>query len=1022
MKRILLPVFLPLLLTSALAQQIRPPQANNGWWRYHPSRVLVRFRGAPQFHPGSGQARRLSERLNLFLVDNPQDVPVPEAIARYKRNPNVVYAEPDYQVQAVDTTPLDPMWAQQWDMTKIQAPAAWDKQTNAGDVVVAVVDTGIALNHPDLQANLWTDPVTLAHGFTCIGGTCTAGGDDDYGHGTHVAGTIGAAVNNGIGIAGINWAVKLMSMKFLDSTGSGSISDAVVAFNKIAELKTAGINIRVTNNSWGGGGYTQSLKDAMAQVESLGILDVCAAGNNGANADVSPLYPAAYDNRGIVSVAASDSNDASAYFSNIGLASVDIAAPGVSTLSTVPTGTCSLCDPSGYKLLSGTSMATPHVTGVAAALFHVNPSASAANIRDVILNPASYDALSDSRLKVTTTTGGRLNFAKALNNPLLSAPALNNFPAISPLSNITANSGDPISLTASGSDPDNDPLTLGWAPLVSGSAIYAQQLNNIFPTPPLNTNPVSFSAPSLARLAFAKYVASVADGRGGSASAAAIVEILANPNHGLPPAGAFTVSSNSIATGGSVNLNFRLTDPEGQSPMYWQAWFLSANVWGEMCCLTDATQNFNLTLSYSGTYRISVQGIDKELNLSPKYSDVVHVGGATGTPPTASAVVDKLEGVAPLTVNIDMTGSSDPDGSIASYGFYCADGLKTSTSPQGSCIYNDPGTYYLWTTVTDNQGLIDAAKTYITVLPGSSSPPPPPPPPPPDTTPPTLSITAPANGATVSGSVTVTASAGDNVGVTAVTISVDGTALCVDNTASYSCSWDTTKTTNASHTISATATDAAGNTGTAPSISITVTNVPPDTTPPTISITAPATGATVSGTVSVTASASDNVGVTAVTILIDGTTLCVDTTSPYSCSWDTTKATNASHTISATATDAASNARTAPVISVTVSNLPDPRAWFNAPVPNSNLSPVTITGQYTVQVGASDNVSLSLIELFIDSTNNRVASTSVSSTSGTLTYKWNTTHKSQKGNHTLIARATDVAGKSSSQTVSVMVK
>src|SRR5438093_1331386 len=1019
MKRILLPVFLPLLLTSALAQQTRPPQASNRW-RYHPSRVLVRFRGAPQFHPGSGQARLLSQQLNLFLVDNPQDVPVPDAIAGYKRNPNVVYAEPDYQVQAIDTTPLDPMWSQQWDMTKIQAPTAWDKQTNAGDVVVAVVDTGIASNHPDLQANLWTDPVTLAHGFTCIGGTCTAGGDDDFGHGTHVAGTIGAA-SNGIGIAGINWVVNLMSMKFLDSTGSGSISDAVVAFNKIAELKMAGINIRVTNNSWGGGGYTQSLKDAMAHVESLRILDVCAARNNGANADVSPLYPAAYDNRGIVSIAASDSNDASAYFSNIGLASVDIAAPGVSTLSTVPTGTCSLCDPTGYKLLSGTSMATPHVTGVAAALFHVNPSATAANIRDVILNPASYDALIDSRLKVTTTTGGRLNFAKALNNPLLSSPTLNNFPAISPLSNITANSGDTISLTASGSDPDNDPLTLGWAPLVSASAIYAQQLNNIFPAPPLNTNPVSFTASSLARLAFAKYVASVADGRGGSASAESIVEIFATPNHGLPPAGIFTVSSNSIATGGSVNLNFKLTDPEGQSPMYWQAWFLSSNVWGEMCCLTDTTQNFNLTLSNSGVYRISVQGIDKELNLSPKYSDVVRVGGASGTPPIAAAVVDKLDGVAPLTVNIDMTGSSDPDGSIASYGFYCADGLQTSTSPQSNCVYNDPGTYYLWTTVTDNQGLMDAAKTYITVLPGSSSPPPPPPPPP-DTTPPAVSITAPANGATVSGSVTVTASASDNVGVTAVTISVDGTTLCVDNTASYSCSWDTTTTTNASHTISATATDAAGNTGTAPVVSVTVSNVPPDTTPPTISITAPASGATVSGTVSVTASASDNVGVTAVTILIDGTTLCVDTTSPYSCSWDTTKATNASHTISATATDAAGNAGTAPVINVSVSNLPQdttlPSTWFIAPV-----SPVTITGQYTVQVGASDDRQLSLIELFLDSTNNRVASTSVSSTTGTLTYKCNTSLKSQKRNHTLIARSTDAAGnRSTQQTVSVTVK
>src|SRR5437667_8046039 len=128
----------------------------------------------------------------------------------------------------------------------------------------------------------------------------------------------------------------------------------------------------------------------MAQVESLGILDVCAAGNNGANADVSPLYPAAYDNRGIVSVAASDSNDASAYFSNIGLASVDIAAPGVSTLSTVPTGTCSLCDPSGYKPLSGTSMATPHVTGVAAALFHVYTSATAATTPHICLYPTIF--------------------------------------------------------------------------------------------------------------------------------------------------------------------------------------------------------------------------------------------------------------------------------------------------------------------------------------------------------------------------------------------------------------------------------------------------------------------------------------------------------------------------------------------------------------------------------------------------------------------------------------------------------
>ena len=176
--------------------------------------------------------------------------------------------------------------------------------------------------------------------------------------------------DNGIGIAGINWRVQLMSLKFLDANGSGYISDAVLAFDQVTALKQQGVNVRLTNNSWGGGGFSQSLKDAMARGEAAGILHVCAAGNSNQNADASPMYPAAYDNRGIISVLASDQSDAGASFTNYGLASVDIAAPGVSTLSTVPMGTCTLCDPSGYKLLSGTSMAAPHVSGVLAALFH----------------------------------------------------------------------------------------------------------------------------------------------------------------------------------------------------------------------------------------------------------------------------------------------------------------------------------------------------------------------------------------------------------------------------------------------------------------------------------------------------------------------------------------------------------------------------------------------------------------------------------------------------------------------------
>jgi subtilisin family serine protease len=246
---------------------------------HHPSRVLVHLRnGASRdFLPGSGPARAFPGDPNLFLVETPPGLAVAEAVRRYHANPNVLYAEPDFLVQAV-ATPADPLWNQQWDMVKISCSAAWDTQTDSGDVVVGVIDTGIAFTHPDLQGNLWTNPSDGSHGFTCMNGTCMAGGSDDFGHGTHVAGTIGAAANNGIGMAGINWKVQLLSLKFLDSNGSGYISDAVLCFQKVTALRQQGFNIRLTSNSWGGGGFSQALKDAMAQAEAAGVVHVCAAG------------------------------------------------------------------------------------------------------------------------------------------------------------------------------------------------------------------------------------------------------------------------------------------------------------------------------------------------------------------------------------------------------------------------------------------------------------------------------------------------------------------------------------------------------------------------------------------------------------------------------------------------------------------------------------------------------------------------------------------------------------------------
>src|SRR5262249_32257500 len=155
---------------------------------------------------------------------------------------------------------------------------------------------------------------------------------------------------------------------------------------------------------------------------------------------------------------------------------------------------------------------------------------------------------------------------------------------------------------------------------------------------------------------------------------------------------------------------------DGQQPIYWQAWFLSDSVWGEMCCLSSDTTTFNLPMSYAGSYRVSVQAINKSLALSPKYTDTIIVGGVTpGTPPISATNVDKVEGVAPLTVNIDMTGSAPGSAPISTYYFYCPDATQTQSTPKFSCTYPTAGNYYLWTTVKDANGLMDASKTYITV-------------------------------------------------------------------------------------------------------------------------------------------------------------------------------------------------------------------------------------------------------------------------------------------------------------------
>jgi subtilisin family serine protease len=346
--------------------------------------------------------------------------------------------EPDLYV-AASVIPNDPYFPNQWALNNtgqtggtpdadIDAPEAWDITTGSSSVVVGVIDTGIDYTHPDLDGNVWTNPGEVAgdgidndgNGFVDdVHGWDFANNDsdpfDDNGHGTHVSGTIAAEGNNGVGVTGVSWSSKVMALKFLAADGSGSTSAAISAINYAVNMKNRGVNVRVLNNSWGGPGYSSSLFTAIQNSASANMLFVAAAGNNGTNNDTTPNYPASYDVANVISVAATDANDNLASFSNYGASSVDVAAPGVSILSTYPGNQ--------YAYLSGTSMATPHVSGIAALGFSYVPTATYAQVRTAILNGVDVKP----QLTVKVATGGRVNALKTLQNlasvPVITTPA-----------------------------------------------------------------------------------------------------------------------------------------------------------------------------------------------------------------------------------------------------------------------------------------------------------------------------------------------------------------------------------------------------------------------------------------------------------------------------------------------------------------------------------------------------------------------------------------------------------------------
>ncbi len=379
----------------------------------------------------------ISKKQRTMVVQQSLLVRPEAAIEQLQQLPGVEFVEPNYIYRASqlpNDSRLDDLWGlvnqnKSSGGVDIDAAAAWGITTGDKDIVVAVIDTGVNYNHPDLKNNMWVNQAEAngqtgvdddGNGFIDdIHGYDFANNDgdpmDDNDHGTHCAGTIGAEGDNGIGVVGVNWKVSIMGLKFLTGTGGGTLEDALKSIDYATQM-----GVDVMSNSWGGGGESQTLREAIERAEQAGILFVAAAGNASNNNDAQPSYPANYDVPNVISVAAISDRGDLASFSNYGKNTVHIAAPGVNVLSTTKSG--------GYKQLSGTSMATPHVSGVAALLLAKEPHLSYSDLKTRLL--ATSEPSAKLRNKVSH---GVLNAYNALTNtiPPPDANDPSNWPSVS---------------------------------------------------------------------------------------------------------------------------------------------------------------------------------------------------------------------------------------------------------------------------------------------------------------------------------------------------------------------------------------------------------------------------------------------------------------------------------------------------------------------------------------------------------------------------------------------------------------
>ena len=661
-----------------------------------------------------------------------------EALAKLSSHPAVLYAEPDYMVKASVTEhaePNDADYNQLWGLNNtgqtggvvdadIDAPEAWDISTGDSDVVVGVIDSGVDYTHPDLIENMWTNPNEIPndgldndnngyiddiYGINAI----TDSGDpmDDNSHGTHVAGTIGAKGNNGIGVVGVNHDVSIIGCKFLDAAGNGSTSDAIKCIDYMVALKNNGVNIRLTNNSWGGGAYSQALSDAIDASEQADMLFVAAAGNGAFDNDLTPSFPGNYEHDSVLSVANTDHTDELWNTSQWGLTTVDLGAPGTAVLSTIPGG--------GYASYTGTSMASPHVAGAAALVLSVNPELSAVELKQLIMDSGD----TTTAMTGITVSGKRLNVHQAL----VDADPTPGFKMSVSASSQQIVAGETATYTFSlGSIADwtgtvSLELTdsLGTASLSASSVSETGTFTLDVPTTadtPWGTYDFTVTATS-DELVKEKTVSLVVDPQGLNNFTYSNDESVAIPDNSPEGVSSVitisdditifdTIASVDISHSWSGDLIVTLTSPEGTTATLSNRAGGSAN---------DIVKSFPVS-AFDGQSTVG----DWTLTVSD------NAAADTGTINNWSMTFSGLGDVAPAAPEADFSyaadllavdfsdNSSDVNGDIASWAWDFGDG-NTSAEQNPSHVYTEGGTYMVSLTVTDSEGQSDTTSQEISV-------------------------------------------------------------------------------------------------------------------------------------------------------------------------------------------------------------------------------------------------------------------------------------------------------------------